>query len=482
MSVIKTTLDISEAVLQLSALSAIDYELMRKGEAEKLAIRPSVLDKLVEGARSKQKITNDSPFNDIEPFSEKILPAELFAEIADTVQKFIVLEPYQANGIALWISFSWFIGEVNIAPLLVITAPEKSCGKTQLLDLIGRLVARPLPAANSTPAALFRSVEKWSPTLLIDEADTFIKGSDELIGLINAGHSRSNAFVLRVVGDDHEPKSFRVWGAKALAGIALERHLPDATMSRSIVIEMRRKLAGEQVQRLRHSQLDAAILKAKLARFSADFSETVRNAKVTLPETLSDREQDNWEPLVSIAKCAGEEWVERAIEAALKISASNIGTANDSGNELLADIREAFDVLATDKLSTLKLINALLLDEERPWATYNRGKPITPRQVAKRLASYGITSKTLREGYLTFKGYEKKQFDDAFNRYLPEEEKDLSQSDNVPDSSVVAESDVTDSGSVTVTLESKVTPFPAPLAQCDAVTLFLKKPIQKCEG
>lgn len=478
----QTTLDISGTILQLTALSAIDYELARKDEAKKLAIRPSVLDKLVESARKKQTITSDSPFSSVEPFAGEIAPAELLTEISATIREFIVLEPYQADAISLWIAFSWVIGDVNIAPLLVITAPEKSCGKTQLLDLIGRLVAKPLPAANSTPAALFRSVEKWSPTLLIDEADTFIKHSDELIGLINAGHSRSNAFVLRVVGDDHEPKSFRVWGAKALAGIALERHLPDATMSRSIVIEMRRKLVGEQVQRLRHSQFDAATLKAKLARFLADFSETVRNAKVALPETLSDREQDNWEPLVSIAKCAGEEWVERAIEAALKISASNIGTANDSGNELLADIREAFETSETDKLSTLNLINTLLLDEERPWASYNRGKPITPRQVAKKLSSYGVTSKTLRDGYLTFKGYEYKQFDDVFNRYLPREEKDASQSDNVSDSSVVAGGDVTASESVTVTLESKVTPFPAPLANCDSVTQLLKKPIKKCKG
>lgn len=49
-------------------------------------------------------------------------------------------------------------------------------------------------------------------------------------------------------------KLFKVWGAKALAGIALEKHLPDATMSRAVIINMRRKLASETVERLRHAE------------------------------------------------------------------------------------------------------------------------------------------------------------------------------------------------------------------------------------
>jgi putative DNA primase/helicase len=53
-----------------------------------------------------------------------------------------------------------------------------------------------------------------------------------------------------------------------------------------------------------------------------------------------------------------------------------------------------------------------------PWATYNRGKAISPRQVATRLKGYGIYSKTIRLGAQTPKGYEHAQFDEAFARYL----------------------------------------------------------------
>lgn len=55
----------------------------------------------------------------------------------------------------------------------------------------------------------------------------------------------------------------------------------------------------------------------------------------------------------------------------------------------------------------------------RPWATYNRGNPLTPRQLANRVSEYGIEPKTIRFSSGTAKGYEREQFEDAFDRYIP---------------------------------------------------------------
>src|SRR6202040_793295 len=93
----------------------------------------------------------------------------------------------------------------------------KRSGKTTLLEIISMLAPRSLSASNITAAALFRVIESFKPTLLIDEADTFLRDNDELRGVINAGHRRSSAFVIRTVGDEHEPKQFCTWGAKAIA-------------------------------------------------------------------------------------------------------------------------------------------------------------------------------------------------------------------------------------------------------------------------
>ena len=144
----------------------------------------------------------------------------------------------------------------------------------------------------------------------------------------------------------------------------------------------------------------------------------MRQARPALPDVLSDRDQDNWECLLAIASCAGDAWLARATAAALKLSGAAEKTVS-TGNELLSDIQHVFESKRVDKISTVDLIAALCADEENAWAAYNRGKQITPRQVARQLAGYGIASKTIRVGaYETPKGFELSQFSDAFVRYL----------------------------------------------------------------
>jgi putative DNA primase/helicase len=258
-----------------------------------------------------------------------------------------------------------------------------------------------------------------TPTLLIDEADTFIRNNNKLKGLINAGHTRSSAFALRTVGENHEAQKFKTWGPKAFAGITLEKHFSDATMSRGLVINMRRKMPHESTARLRHAESGLfEVITSKLARFANDYSQQVQMARPVLPEELSDRAQDNWEPLLAIAECAGTEWVQRATAAALKLSSASESSVS-TGNELLADIQEVFQTKRVDKISTADLIEALTKDnDEMPWSTYNRGKPMTPRQLAKQLGAYDIKSRTVRSKNGTPKGYYAADFKDAFARYL----------------------------------------------------------------
>ena len=404
-------------IARLAGLSPLDYDRCRTAEAKALGVRPATLDSLVKAARADGEEPN-MPLNATEPWHDPVTPSDLFDELAATIRRFIVLDTQQADAAALWIAFTHLSDVVEVAPLAVINAPEKACGKSQLLTLFGRLVARPLPAANSTAAFLFRAVELWEPTVLIDEADTFIRDNEELKGLVNAGHTRANAFVGRVVGDDLRPKLFKVWGAKALAGIALEKHLPDATMSRAVIFNMRRKLASETVERLRHAEMGLfERLASMLARFADDYRDAVRLARPVLPDALGDREQDNWEPLFAIAGCAGPEWVRRAMDAALGLS----GIARDSqsaGNELLADIQAVFDAKGCERISMADLIAALIADDEAAWATWNRGRALTARQLGKMLQGYGIKTKALRLGYEVAKGYDRAQFVDAFGRYL----------------------------------------------------------------
>lgn len=412
------SLGIGDDISRLAAMPPVDYDRIRKSEADRLGLRVGTLDDEVAKARhEKQEAKGKTAmFPEIRPWPDAVDGAELLDEINATIYRHIICQPETAIAATLWIAFTWLIDHVQVAPLAVITAPEKRCGKSQLLDVIGRLSRRPLVASNISAAATFRVIEAHSPTLLIDEADSFFKENEELRGVINSGHTRQSAYVIRTVGDDHEPCQFSTWGAKAISGIG---HFSETLMDRAIILELRRKLPGEEVQRLRHVDPDHfERLASRLARFAEDAGATIGMARPELPEALNDRAQDNWEPLLAIADHVGEDWPELARQAALKISGTEKDPVSMSA-ELLADIRDVFDSKGMDRITTTELIDSLIENEESPWATYNRGNPINARQLGKRLKEYGIASKDLKIGPGNVrKGFNREQFEDAFKRYL----------------------------------------------------------------
>ncbi|EKD72694.1 MAG: hypothetical protein ACD_45C00610G0002 [uncultured bacterium] len=415
----------NNTIKKLALLSSLEYDRVRISAAKSMGIRPATLDNMVKTEKTALQEENQSPFQEIEPWHEPIHPAELLTDISNTIKRFIVCQKETVTAATLWAVMTWFIDVIQVAPIAVITAPEKRCGKSQMLFLLSRIVNRPLAASNISSAALFRSIDAWEPTLLIDEADTFMRENEELRGLINCGHTRESAYTIRVVGDDHSPRKLNVWGAKALAGIG---KLPDTIMDRSITLELRRKKPEENIERLRHAEPDLfRILAKKLSRFAQDYSDKIQQAKPKLPDTLNDRAQDNWETLVAIAEIAGNDWLQLAKNAALKLS-SDIEQSQSIGVQLLADIQEIYEPLPVDRFSTSELIAALCKDDEKPWATYNRGQPITPRQIATRLREFGIASNTIRLGITTAKGYSYLQFADAFARYLSDANVTTSQS------------------------------------------------------
>lgn len=405
----------TQAIARLALLSALEYDKVREKEATALGVRVGTLDKEVALARQIVPSSVDM-FPTIQPWAEPVEGGELLNEIHNTIKRFIVCDEKTVIAATLWIAFTWFIEKVQVAPLAVITAPEKRCGKSQFLDLIGRLSRRPLVASSISPAAVYRVIEAHHPTLLIDEADAFLRDNEEIRGILNSGHTRQSAYVIRVVGDNHEPQQFSTWGAKAISGIGT---LADTLMDRAIVLELRRKLQHEKVERLRHSDIwTFNRLASKLARYAHDNGQAIEKMRPTLPDALNDRAQDNWEPLLAIADYVGGNWPELARDAALGIS----GIEHDTGSlstELLMDIKEVFENKGCARISTADLIDELIVDDMKPWATYSKGKPMTPRQLARRLGEYGIKPQTIRMAGRTPKGFMRDSFDDAFERYIP---------------------------------------------------------------
>ncbi|MGI9038094.1 MAG: DUF3631 domain-containing protein [Gemmatimonadota bacterium] len=357
--------------------------------------------------------------SDPEPWEEAVDGGDLLSELRRTLTCLVVLPEHADVATSLWILFTHAHDAWEVSPILCITSATKRCGKTTLMHLLSALTPRPLLTSNITPAALFRIVEACSPTLLIDEADSFFASRDELRGIVNSGHRRGSAYVIRTAGDDHEPRTFATWSPKAIAQIGRP---PETIIDRSMVIGMRRRAPDEAVERLRLDRLrELQPLCRRAWRWAQDNLEALRNADPDVPPGLGDREADNWRPLLAVADAAGGHWPEAARAAAVGLA--SIEQDDAPSVQLLADIRLVLRDRKTDRITSSDLALALHAPPESQWAEWNAGKPLSTIQLAKLLKAFGIKPRALwirtPTGTKNLRGYEASAFHDAFRRYLP---------------------------------------------------------------
>ena len=285
-------------------------------------------------------------------------------------------------------------------------------------EIIQRGIGAKRLASNISASALFRYIEDVHPTLLIDEADSFLKENEEMRGILNSGHTKAAAHVIRNVetNGEHKPRRFSTWAPKAIATI---RALADTLEDRAIVVQLQRKATTAKVARLRKRDAEEfSILRQKAARWAADSFPKLADPEPQIPDVLNDRAADNWRPLLAIAELAGSDWPRRARNSACILSGEG-HEASSSNVELLADIRRAFG--DDDAIRSVDLVAKLVADPERPWVEWRHGKPLTPKQLGGLLTAFSITSETVRPAGFPegAKGYQRSRFEELWGVYLP---------------------------------------------------------------
>ncbi|WP_368414899.1 DUF3631 domain-containing protein [Falsiroseomonas sp.] len=413
-------------IARLAALSPLDYDRERVAAAERLGgIRVSTLDEQVAALRPKPEAAAGRmvALPAVEPWPRPVEAGALLDKLAATIRRHVILSPAAADCCALWIAHTWVHERFQHSPRLSITSPAKRCGKSTLLDVLRATCHRPMKADNISASGVFRTVEALRPlTLLIDEADAFMGDNEELRGVLNSGFERSGE-VIRVVEvqGEHQPIRFATYAPVGLAGIGA---LPSTLEDRAVPVVLQRKGAGETVVKLRAPGARAALhdLQRQLARWSDDRGGRL-STDPAVPEAMGDREGDISVPLLAIADDAGGAWPERARAALLTVFGRRTADEGnmEAGALLLSDIRTLFFDLSALRLTSADIVARLGQMEERPWPEWRNGKPMTPPQLARALAPFGIRPATLRFGKDTAKGYPREDFAEAWARYLPPE-------------------------------------------------------------
>jgi hypothetical protein len=416
---------------------------------------------------------------EVEQWPEAVEGKVLLDELEGLLRRYVVLPKWAAETLALWVLHTYAFQLREVSTYIGIGSPEKRCGKTTLLSVLSELVHRPVVAANISSPAFFRVIEETQPTLLIDEADTFLQGNDELRGILNSGYTRKTAYVVRVAwgswsqdgrwdrgreeercygganssevldpsavptvdasgrgsegvsalalrpeawnaprpgqGQGSRLARFSCWCPKVMAAIG---RLPDTLADRCIVIEMQRKTAGERCERLR--TLDTSEVRRKCLRFVRDHEGEIARAHPEPIASLNDRAGDIWEPLLVLADLAGGEWPLKGRNAAEGLTASAQETAPHVS--LLMDIFFVLMNAGGERIFSRELVAGLNRFGERPWAALRKGRQITELWLAQQLRPYGIRPKTMWIGESAAKGYEQVDFHEVLRRYVPRTE------------------------------------------------------------
>ena len=365
-----------------------------------------------------------------EPWGEPVVAAEVLDEISVTIRRFVWMKAPYYRAVALWIVLSYLHDVIDILPILLATSPVQDCGKSTLLRLVLYLSNRPIPTSNISAASIYRVIGDNHPTLILDEADAYMQEDETMRGVINSGHERELAFVIRVINDAGDVGQFTTWCPKTIARIGQPK---PTILSRSIPIRLERKPKEIKTEKLKSGhKLEFEDLRRKISRLANDIRSSVQLFKSTA-DWLNNRAGDNWEPLFAIATAAGSEWLKATEAAALTMSRKAAQDSKSFGHyllERLGDIfakrreelkDQKFELEAGEKFffMTKDLLPELNADEEAPWREH-KDQVLTAHKLAKELKEYDIMPDQVKEGPERGRGYWSDQIEAAVEKYKTE--------------------------------------------------------------
>jgi putative DNA primase/helicase len=409
---------------ELARLNPRNYDRRRMQAASEMGIRAGTLDNEVRARRdAKQHEVLEPPLVGhwlVEPWDAEVDGDTLLTNLVECIQRHMIVSHYQAVAVALWIVMTWAHGEAAThSPVLLVTSAVPGEGKTQLLGLISFLACRGFVITDPTPASIYQFAETYEPTLCIDDADDIFAGAQKLRAVINSSWVKNTAFVTRGTARG-KARRYTIWCPKAFGMIG--RKMPASTLERCIIVEIKKKLPDEQVEKFRQvDRSEFEILRRQSLRWTADNMSDLRETASKLSDGFGgvyNRASDNWTLQIAIAHLAGGKWPELALGAATATAAAITADNKALPVQLLGDIRDVFENLGITKIHSDPLTAALVALEDRPWAHFRGNRPLTKWQLAALLKPFKISPDSVRVDDTILNGYHLRQFDDAFARYL----------------------------------------------------------------
>jgi hypothetical protein len=337
-------------------------------------------------------------------------------DLVGSVQQFIHcyadLSPAFEEAAAYYVLLTWVFDAFNELPYLRLKGDFGS-GKTRCLQTIGTLCYKPMFASGaSTVSPLFRIIDSFRGTLVIDESDfRYSDERSEIVKILNNGNAKGFP-VLRseaTPGKEFNPKAFDVFGPKI---IATRRSFDDRALeSRCITEEMTGLPPRSDIPlSIPDSFYDAAEqLKAQLLSYRVRWRSKLAIPNVTRDPNLEARVAQVFAPLMAVAFDTRAK--ERLYDLARKTSAT---LRTDRGTTTEAQLLDIISELRRDNIPlSMKEI------AERFAARFgtDHSRSVTPKWIGSQLRSRLSLLTVKSHGTFVVPESEGAKLDSLFVRY-----------------------------------------------------------------
>ncbi len=278
---------------------------------------------------------------------------------------------------------------------------------------------RPSPHTGGqiSPAALFRAVEAYRPTLLIERLTRFWRTTKSCAGILNSGHRRSSAYVCAALARIGSTPVFDLgtesagenWGTSRDSGRPGHHCQNEA------------EVPAENVERYaeRRERDRLTELRRRCLRWAKDNAAAVQQADPADLPFLHDRANDNWRPLLAIADTVGGPWPERARESARLLSGIRDDDTQPARIQALIDIRDLFERSRPTGCRVPRSSRRWRRWKSDPGQEWKARKADHATATGVLLRPFGVKPKQFKEDGDKTRGYLLADFADAFSRYIP---------------------------------------------------------------
>jgi hypothetical protein len=334
-------------------------------------------------------------------------------------------EPHEYITAALWALHTHVFGHFMVTPRLALRSPVANCGKTTLMDILGKMVSKPAKFDSITASALYHIIDESHPTVLLDEVDNLgilLQGNGKMRAVFNSGHRKGESSV--AIRENGETKRFQIFGPLALALPDAMGGLPRTLNSRCITVTMQRADRSRTLLPFDINDPDPALdaVYRQILMWVRDLEPL--DLKPEMPPSIRNRFADNWRPLISIADSLG--FGIQAREAMIKFAAEFQDA--DARITLLESIRTVFDVSGLDRISSRVLLAELHGMNDADWKEFpgirgdQQPHPLKESELAIMLKAFRIGSETVwplkrTPDSKSTKGYFRSKLEPAWRRY-----------------------------------------------------------------